>query len=175
MDPSELERQCIGRSVKGIYLIPTCANPTTRTIQIERRRALAKVIKTYDLLLIEDDIAAWLEAAAGKLVVSFFSLLGGKSVYICGMTKSLCPGLRIAYMAFPESHKKELMHGLANVNIKTSAFDAEVITELVLNGSAYDIAQKKCQWAQKNNDLLNGISGSLSFDESCQLLSVAAY
>lgn len=170
MDPSELERQCIGRNVKGIYLIPTCANPTTRTIQIERRRALAKVIKTYDLLLIEDDIAAWLEAAAGKLVVSFFSLLGGKSVYICGMTKSLCPGLRIAYMAFPESHKKELMHGLANVNIKTSAFDAEVITELVLNGSAYDIAQKKCQWAQKNNDLFERY-----FPEACPLTSPVSY
>lgn len=43
-------------------------------------------------------------------VNSFFDLLGGKSVYICGMTKSLCAGLRIAYMAFGEELRERILH-----------------------------------------------------------------
>ena len=81
---------------------------------------------------------------------SLFDLLQGQSIYICGMTKSLCPGLRIAYVAFADRFRAPLLHGLTNVNLKTSSFDAEVITELLLSGKAYQIAAQKRQWAQRN-------------------------
>lgn len=79
-----------------------------------------------------------------------FDLLGGQSIHICGMTKSLCPGLRIAYMAFSEQYKTAILHGLMNVNIKTSSLDAEIITELILSGDAYKIAEQKYSAAKKN-------------------------
>lgn len=81
---------------------------------------------------------------------SIFDLLSGQSIYICGMTKSLCPGLRIAYMTFGERFRGKILHGLLNMNIKTSSFDAEIFTELILNGDAYKIAARKRSWASRN-------------------------
>lgn len=151
MLPDELERHCAGGRIKGVYLIPTCSNPTTVTIPEERRRDLVSVIRRRGLLLIEDDIATWLRAAGGESVIpSMFDMTGGKSIYICGMTKSLCPGLRVAFAAFDEDLRQRMLHGIANVNIKTSALDAEIITELILNGDAYEIAARKRQLTEQS-------------------------
>ena len=80
---------------------------------------------------------------------SFFDLLGGNSVYICGMTKSLCAGLRIAYMAFGEELRERILHCRDNTNLKTSALDAEIITELLLSGAGQKIIRRKLQLTQK--------------------------
>lgn len=111
---------------------------------------LAAVIQKNHLILVEDDISSWLFAADGRTFPSMFDILDGQSVYICGMTKSLCPGLRIAYMTFGEQLKDAILHGLWNVNIKASSLDAEIITELILNGDAYKIAAQKLLWAKRN-------------------------
>lgn len=151
MIPASLQKCCNTNKIKGIYLIPTCANPTAVTIPFERRKELAEVIKANRLILIEDDIVAWMLAAGGKVLPSMFDIMNGEGLYICGMTKSLCPGLRIAYMTYGERFKKKILHGLINANIKTSAFDAEIITELILNGDAYKITKYKYQQARKNS------------------------
>lgn len=52
------------------------------------------------------------------------------------------------------------MHGLVNVNIKASSLDAEIITELILNGDAYRIAAKKRAWAERNCRLFEKIFGT---------------
>lgn len=150
MLPEELQKNCMINRIKGIYLIPTCANPTTITIPLKRREEIAAIIRKNNLILVEDDISTWLIAEDGEVLPSIFDILGGQSIYICGMTKSLCPGLRIAYMAFGEQFKDIILHGLSNVNIKTSSFDAEIITELILNANAYKIAAKKRLWTKQN-------------------------
>lgn len=147
MLPEDLQKQCRTNRVRGIYLIPTCANPTTITMPPERRSALSEVIRKNHLTLIEDDVASCLYAAQGMVFPSFYDLLDGDSVYICGMTKGLCPGLRIAYMAFGERFRKAILHGALNINLKTSSFNAEVIAELILSGRAYEIAKGKSDMA----------------------------
>lgn len=150
MLPEELDKACAQNHISGIYLMPMCANPTAITMPLSRREELAEVIQRNGLALIEDDISSWMDAAAGTVLPSLFDLLGGQGIYICGMSKSLCPGLRIAYMTFGETYKKAILHGLFNINIKTSSLDAEIITELILNGDAYKIAVHKQQLAEKS-------------------------
>ncbi len=149
MNPEELDRQCKQQKIRGIYLIPTLANPTNVTIPLKRRKQLADVIRRHDLILIEDDISSWLYAVEGRAIPSFFDLLNGQSICICTTTKSLCGGLRVAFMTFAEAWKPAILHSLQNTSIKTSALDAEIITELILNGDAYEIAVQKKRWAQE--------------------------
>lgn len=153
MLPEELQKQCALKKIKGIYLMPSYANPTTISLSLERRMALAEVIARNHLILLEDDIATWLTAAKEKVLPSMFDLLHGQSVYICGMTKSLCPGLRIAYMTFADCYRERILYGLCNTNIKTSSLDAEIITELILNGDAYRIAAHKRELTEKASAL----------------------
>lgn len=157
MLPQALAKLCAVQNIKGVYLIPTCANPTTTTMPLARRQELAAAIKRNNLLLLEDDVASWMLAADGKAPTSIFNFLDGDGIYICGMTKSLCPGLRVAFMAFGARFASAIKHGLFNINIKTSALDAEIIAELILNGDAYKIAAQKLLWAKRNCDLYGKI------------------
>lgn len=166
MLPNELKKQCEINRIRGIYLLPTCANPTTIFIPMKRRNELADVIRKNGLILIEDDIAAWLAAADGAAMPSIFDILNGHGIYICGMTKSLCPGLRIAYMAFGEQYRERILHGLLNANIKTSSLDAEIITELLLNGDAYRIASQKLLWTKRNCSLYSAVFPSCVQDDT---------
>lgn len=165
MLPEELQRQCAANRIKGIYLMPTFSNPTTISLSYSRRKALAQVIQKNGLVLLEDDIATWLVASGTSVTPSMFDILNGESIYICGMTKSLCPGLRIAYMAFGECYRRQILHGLSNINIKTSSFDAEVITELILNGDAYKIAAHKRSLTRKACDLFSGLFSDMYPDD----------
>lgn len=55
MSPTSLIQACELKNLKGLYLMPSCTNPTTHTIPEKRRIELATVVKDYNLTLIEDD------------------------------------------------------------------------------------------------------------------------
>lgn len=157
MRPDALDKLCTANEIRGLYLMPSCANPTGICMPLSRRKEIVDVIRRHSLILLEDDITAWLLAAYGESVTSFYDLLNGESIYICGMTKSLCPGLRIAYMCYSNTFKDAILHGLYNCNIKTSSLDAEIITEMIMNGSAYQTSIQKRDLTQKADMLFCSI------------------
>lgn len=154
MMPDELEKQCSQLNIHGIFLMPSCSNPTTVMISDLRKHELASIIRKYRLTLIEDDIHAFL--TAGILFdyqQPMYNLVPEQSVYLCGTSKSICSGLRVAYMVFGDALRKKISHGIFNINVKTSSLDVEVITELILSGKAHEIVQQKKQLAETVNDL----------------------
>ncbi|MGG3451863.1 PLP-dependent aminotransferase family protein [Domibacillus aminovorans] len=171
MRPNELEKQCCQVDIHGIFLMPSCGNPTTVMISDFRKHELADVIRRHQLILIEDDIHAFMTAGIiSDYQQPMFNLLPEQSVYICGTSKSMCSGLRVAYMVYNEALRKRIMQAIFNVNVKTSSLDAEVITELILSGKAHEIVSQKKQLAQSANDiyseyfpLRNPIGHPLSF------------
>ncbi|NLF93483.1 MAG: PLP-dependent aminotransferase family protein [Oligosphaeraceae bacterium] len=157
MCPEQLRRKCREKKIAGIFLMPNCANPTTRTMSEERKSALAAVIGEYGLVLIEDDNIGALLAASGAGYRSLFSRLSEQTVYIGGSTMNLCSGLRVAFAAFPEAFRVRLLNGLYHLNIKTSSLDAEIMTELIVSGKAIQILKQKQLLAEKANRLFEQI------------------
>nr|WP_106782689.1 PLP-dependent aminotransferase family protein [Lysinibacillus timonensis] len=154
MLPEELDRQCSQLNIRGIFLMPSCSNPTTIMIPDFRKRELADVIRKHRLILIEDDIHAFLTAGViADYKQPMYNLLPEQTVYICGTSKSICSGLRVAYLAYGEALREKLLRAIFNINVKTSSLDAEVITELILSGKAYEIVASKKQLAQAANEL----------------------
>ncbi|MED4727803.1 putative HTH-type transcriptional regulator YjiR [compost metagenome] len=154
MLPNELEKQCCQTKIHGIFLMPSCCNPTTVMISDFRKHELAVVIRKHHLILIEDDIHAFLTAGMiSDYQQPMFNLLPEQSVYICGTSKSICSGLRVAYMVYGDTLRKNILQSIFNVNVKTSSLDAEVITELILSGRAHEIVSQKKQLAQSANDI----------------------
>ncbi|MBQ9089114.1 MAG: PLP-dependent aminotransferase family protein [Lentisphaeria bacterium] len=150
MDASELEAVCRKEDVSGIFLMPNCANPTTCTIPERRKDELAKVIARYKLILIEDDNTG-IPLHSGKEYHSMFSRLPEQTIYICNSTMALCNGLRVAFAAFPEAFRVQLLNALFHLSIKTSSLDAEIMTELILNGKAAKILELKNDLARERN------------------------
>lgn len=152
MIPQELEKLCSQRKISGIFLMPSCANPTTISLTEQRRKDIACIIKKHDLILIEDDHSYY--ASRGN---PLFSYLPDNTVYICGSSMSLCSGLRITFAAFADKFQSSMLGTLQHLSIKTSSIDAELVTELINSGRAERILKNKKRMAEKANAIFDEI------------------
>ena len=166
MSPEALEKVCKATEIQGIYLVPSCSNPTAITMSMERRKQIAQLINSYRLILVEDDIFSFL-APDYFLPISHF--VHDNYVYSLSISKSLNSGLRVGFIAYAERFAEKIKHGIYNINIKTSSLNAEIITELINSGSAFDIIRKKKQIAEERNAIykkyfkVNSYENPLSF------------
>ena len=72
-------------------------------------------------------------------------------------SSTICSGLRIAYLVCPDCFQDSIYNALCNVNIKTSALDAEVVCQLVEAGVAGSIANEKMAKAQKAHRVVDSL------------------
>lgn len=150
MSADVLEMVCRTNEIQGIYLVPSCSNPTSITMSIERRQQIAKVINSYHLILIEDDIFSFL-APEHYLPISHY--VPNNFVYSLSISKSLSSGLRVGFIAYSNRFVEKIRHGIFNINIKTSSLNAEIITELINSGKAIEIIKKKKNIAKERNEV----------------------
>ncbi|OZG59926.1 transcriptional regulator GntR family with aminotransferase domain [Bifidobacterium lemurum] len=157
MRADELEAQHGLNPVQGVFLMPSCCNPTTAMISERRKRELADVIARHRLILIEDDIHALFTAG----VVADYQgpmarLVPERTIYLCGTSKPICSGLRVAYLVYPDEFRERILQALFNVNVKTSSLDAEIISELIASGTANEIIHRKRDLLAETNALFRG-------------------
>lgn len=150
MKPEELDAQCKLNNIQGIYIIPSCNNPTAILMTMERRQEIAKVIKMNNLILIEDDIFSFLAPANHLPITSF---VPEQSIYISSTSKSLCSGIRVAFMVYPEKYSSNVIRGIYNINIKTPALNVEIIAELINTGMADKIVKEKISLSKERNEI----------------------
>ena len=146
MHPDALDAICNKNPIRGIYLMPECANPTTITISESRRDALCDICKKHHLIIIEDDSSLFASKSR-----SFYSRLPEQTIYIAATTRHIAAGLRISFACYPEQYKKALMDGLYTTSIKASALDAEILSQLIVSGKADEILKEKSQLAIRAN------------------------
>ena len=151
MLPEELDKLCTKRKVKGVFLMPFCANPTTCTMDESRRDEIAAVCKKHQLIVIEDD------AAVTPNYRTLFSRLPEQTIYISAVTRYIIPGLRVTIGCYPEAYKSRLMDGLYTTSIKASTLDAEILTHLMQSGGADYILRAKLCDAGLANKVYNRI------------------
>lgn len=154
MSPDSLLQRCKNADIKGIYLMPTCSNPTSIFMPASRRQKIADIAREYHLLLIEDDIYSFLAPNGAK---SFFSLLPEQTVHICSISKSLCAGLRVAFLVFPTRYREALAAGMLNINLKTVSLNGEIVAELIETGMALNIVHQKIALAQKRDRIFKSV------------------
>lgn len=154
MSPNSLLQACRNTEIKGIYLMPTCSNPTSIFMPAARRREIADIVRQFHLLLIEDDIYSFL---APNGVKSFFSILPEQTVHICSVSKSLCAGLRVAFLAFPAKYREILVAGMLNINLKTVSMNGEIVAELIESGTALNIVRQKIALAERRNTIFKSV------------------
>lgn len=166
MSPGSLRNICRNTEIKGLYLMPTCSNPTAVFMPQSRRLELAEIIRSYHLLLIEDDIYSFLTAYghAGSDSKPLFSLVPEQTVHICSISKSLCAGLRVAFIAFPDRYREQLVPGMLNINLKTVSLNGEIIAELIENGEAENLVKQKILAARKRNRIFESVFPSSPTD-----------
>ena len=148
MIPATLDRLAKKYRIKGLFTMPTAANPTGITLSEERKNEIAAVAKARSLTIIEDDISPF---APSPKRIPFFARNPDSTIYIAAYMSMLAPALRITYAAFPAAFRDKLLKGLFLLNMKAGSIDAEIVSELVLSGEAMRIMTAKRQAAAEAN------------------------
>ncbi len=159
MIPDSLESTCKKYQIKGIYLMPNMQNPTATVMSDDRKQAIADIIHRYDLTLIEDDIYNFTNTTERT---ALSALVPDKGIFICGISKALLPGLRIAYVAVPEQLLYKFIQVVTSTIWMATPLSSEIASRLIESGAAAEIINKKRQVLAHRlrlaEDILKGFS-----------------
>jgi DNA-binding transcriptional MocR family regulator len=97
LDPDALEAVLRGGAA-ALYLTATNDNPTTATLGMERRAAIARIVRRHGTLLIEDDAYGLLPSAP---LPPLAALAPERCWHVTSTSKIVSPMLRVAYVRAP--------------------------------------------------------------------------
>jgi 2-aminoadipate transaminase len=118
--------------VKLIYLVPTFQNPTGRTLPLDRRRAIAELIRAHDVLLVEDDPYSALRYR-GEALPPIKAFAPDHVAYISTLSKVFAPGLRIGFVVAPARLHQALVRVKQGVDLHTSTL-GQALAAVYLDG-----------------------------------------
>jgi len=87
-----------GITPKFIYTIPTIQNPTASILPLDRRHALIKLARDYNVAIFEDECYADLLWEGIEAPPALYALDPGCVLHIGSFSKSLAPALRLGYL-----------------------------------------------------------------------------
>jgi DNA-binding transcriptional MocR family regulator len=130
MSPDAFEYACKNENIKGIYLIPDYHNPTASSMSLENRKTIATIAKKYNKFIIEDGTYHLYKEKPLPPIASFAP---EQVIYIASLSKSISPGLRLAYVAVPSQFKELISKALYNLNISVSPLLAELAARTIVS------------------------------------------
>lgn len=136
MNPEELRKAVHTNSINGIYISPSCSNPQAICMPLERRKEIADIINENRIILIEDDCYPFL---LEKTITPISVLVPDLSIYLNGMNKAVCPGLRIAFIWHCGQFRRQLEAAIYSCNLIVSPLNAEIAAEIIQRNIHLDI------------------------------------
>ncbi|MEJ2041539.1 MAG: PLP-dependent aminotransferase family protein [Desulfosarcinaceae bacterium] len=113
--------------------MPTFQNPTGRTIPLGRRKAIARLAREYDALIVEDDPYSALRFE-GEDLPPIKSFAPDHVVYVSTLSKVFAPGLRIGFCVAPEGLRRWLVIVKQGIDLHTSTFNQALAAEYIAGG-----------------------------------------
>lgn len=126
---------------KVVYLMPTLQNPTTRTMSLERRRAIVEVVRRHDAWIVEDDVyAGYAMPGAPPPLVTFAP---ERTIYVNAASKCLAPGLRIGALLAPsEAVFDRALRVVRALTYAPAPFGAYLTSRWVADGVAMRVVDR---------------------------------
>lgn len=127
-----LEQQLKALKAKGvtpkfIYTIPTVQNPTASILPLDRRQALVKLAREYNVAIFEDECYADLLWEGIEAPPALYALDPGCVIHLGSFSKSLAPALRLGYIIAPWEIMSRLLPLKGDSG--TGALDQMVVAE----------------------------------------------
>jgi DNA-binding transcriptional MocR family regulator len=149
-----LIKACKNDHIKGLYIISEFQNPTAHMMSDECKKMLAKVAQERDLLIIEDGIFSLFNDKSRPATASYAP---ENTVFIASFSKSIAPGLRLAYIVPPRRYHKIMLDALYNINLTLSPLLLELAGRTLASGKAEFLIEEQRNIAVKRNMILNEI------------------
>ena len=129
--PDSLEA-ALKRAPKLVYVIPNFDNPRGITMSLERRRNLIESADRYGVLIFEDDPYGQLRFE-GEPLPSLFELAPDRVVHSSTLSKTVAPGLRIAWLVAAPELLEQLTRIKQAADLHTSTL-GQMVAHAVVEG-----------------------------------------
>jgi 2-aminoadipate transaminase len=116
-----------------VYVLPNFHNPAGTTLSLERRERLAELARKHDLVIIEDDPYGELRYE-GEDLTPLFCLAPERTIYLSTFSKTLAPGIRLAWIVAPKPIISRLVQAKQGADLHTGTFVQMVANDICQRG-----------------------------------------
>ena len=159
--PEAFERACRDDSARILYTIPTIQNPLGTVMPEARRRQIAAIAEAHNVMIVEDDVHSFMLSNPPQPLSSFAP---ENSFYILSISKSIAPGMRIAYLVAPGRMVEPLATSLRATVWMAAPLMAEIASEWIRDGTADRLMDQKRSEAAKRQLMASEILAGFEFD-----------
>src|SRR3982074_1326961 len=107
--PESLDRAFTETGARVLYCMPTLQTPTGSVMPLQRRHAIAEIVRKHDAYLLEDDAYGYLLSPP---LTPVSRLIPDRRFYIGGFVKCLATRLRMSAMIEPEAFRDRSINAL---------------------------------------------------------------
>ena len=126
------------RRPRFIYTMPSLHNPTSATMNADRRERLVTIARRAGVPIVEDDPYGPLAPKAGPPLVA---LAPDHVVYISTFSKTIAPSLRVGWLVAPRTIFERLLLRKQAYDMATSLYVQAAITDYLGRGYDAHVAQ----------------------------------
>jgi len=136
LDVDALERVLRdGARPKLAHVIPNFHNPAGCTLSLDKRRRLLELAAEYDFTIFEDDPYVELRFEGESLPTMLSLDSDGHVVYASSFSKTVCPGIRVGYLAGPKATIAAVRRMATNTYISPSMVSQAIVAEFCRSGA----------------------------------------
>src|SRR5216684_5938038 len=132
IEPQAFKHAC-RRGAKILFTTPTLQNLTTVTMSAARRQEIARIAETYDVAILEDDVLGFLAPEAPLPLAAYAP---ANTYYLLGTSKSIAPGLRVAYAICPRGMQRQVANTIRTTIWETSPLMSALLAKWIQDGTA---------------------------------------
>lgn len=141
-----------------IYVLPNFHNPAGTTLPLERRKRLVEIARQYDLVIIEDDPYGELRYE-GEHITPIFRLAPERTLYLSTFSKTLAPGIRLAWIVAPKQIIAKLVQAKQGADLHTGTFVQMVANDICQRGFLKQHVKKLCEiYHQRRDAMLDALT-----------------
>ncbi len=136
LDVEALERALSsGARPKLAHVIPNFHNPAGVTLSLDKRRRLIELATEHDFVVFEDDPYVELRFEGEPLPTMLSLDDSGSVVYASSFSKTVCPGIRVGYLAGPEALIRDIRKTATETYISPSMVSQSIVAEFCRSGA----------------------------------------
>lgn len=136
--PEAFEAACRSGPLRALICCPNHHSPTLAVMPVGRRKAIAEIAVRHDVILIEEDVyGGFLETA----LPSIAGFAPEQTYYVTSLSKIVCPGLRIGYIATPPGRARDLIPGLGATTWMANLLSSEIAFRWIEDGTTDHLAR----------------------------------
>ncbi len=136
IDVGALERALeSGARPRLAHVIPNFHNPAGCTLSLDKRRRLLELAGEHDFVLFEDDPYVELRFEGEDLPTMLSLDERDLVVYASSFSKTVCPGIRVGYLAGPQRHIEPIVGIATNTYISPSMVAQAIVNDFCRSGA----------------------------------------